>query len=157
MIGRPPKPDLERLMSKFVVDDVTGCWNWTAGKDGDGYGRFYPYRRKSMPAHRFNYELKFGPIPDGMFVCHRCDNPSCINIEHLFLGTNAENTADKVAKCRQYFARGSGNGHAKLTEADVAVIRAAEGVTQQKLADMYGVTQPTISEIRARKHWRHAE
>jgi hypothetical protein len=142
-------------MSKFKVDGATGCWNWTAGKDKNGYGQFSPYRRQNMRAHRASYELHREPIPEGLCVCHRCDNPSCINPDHLFLGTNAENTADRQAKGRQRYAIGSACGRAKLTEEEVSVILAAEGVTHRKLADRFGVTQSTISEIRSRKIWTH--
>jgi hypothetical protein len=89
----------ERFFDKIIVGE--SCWDWSAKKDKNGYGRFSPNGMNSqMPAHRFSWELHNGPIPEGMFVCHRCDNPSCTNPEHLFLGTPQDNMSDKVAKGR---------------------------------------------------------
>lgn len=145
-------PALDRLLAKITIDAETGCWNWTAGKFPDGYGQFVEVKR-SRGAHRVSYELHRGHIPKGMLVCHRCDNRGCINPDHLFLGTNSENMADMTAKSRQ--ARGSSNGRAKLTEADVLAIKSAVGITQQELARQYGVGQILISRIRRGKLWAH--
>ena len=77
------------------------CWLWTRAKNGKGYGIVRTYRRLRR-AHRVAYELRNGPIPDGLFCCHSCDNPGCINPDHLWLGDNAANVADKVAKGRHH-------------------------------------------------------
>lgn len=139
-----------RLLSKIKINDRSGCWDWLGCKFSTGYGQI-KLGGKKRTTHRFSYELHRGAIPSGQCVCHRCDNPGCVNPDHLFLGTDADNVADKVAKGRQ--AQGITHGLAKLTESDVLAIRAAVGVTQQNLAERHGVTQSAISLIRLGKNW----
>lgn len=105
-------------------------------------------------AHRFAYELLVGLIPEGLFVCHRCDNPPCCNPEHLFPGTAADNIADMLKKNRWAPAVGEAQGCAKLTTHDVVAIRCAQNISQSVLAKYYGVGQATVSRIRTRKAWR---
>ncbi|HEX8011565.1 MAG TPA: HNH endonuclease [Casimicrobiaceae bacterium] len=134
---------------------MNGCIEFRGHKRKDGYGAL-TIRRRYWLAHRFAYECVKGPIPPGMCVCHACDNPSCVNPEHLWLGTNADNVADKVVKGRQL--RGEKAALAKLTEAKVRTIRAeyAAGVAgYKKLARKYGVNRTTIRPIVRRKTWRH--
>jgi hypothetical protein len=140
----------DHLSTNVVINEASGCWEWTSHKDRWGYGRFWALG-KVRSAHRASYELHCGPIPDGMHVLHRCDNPTCINPEHLFLGTNAENVADKVAKGRQ--SRGSMNG-AKLTEADVIAIRASKEPIRE-VAQSYSVGWRHIAKIRRGESWAH--
>lgn len=104
-------------------------------------------------AHRVAYEFHCGPIPDGMRVLHRCDNPPCINPDHLFLGTQAENVADMISKGRKVVLQGEGHGSAKLTKADVLAIRAARGSSSRQLAVQYGVHSSQICRVRAGKKW----
>lgn len=143
---------LERFWAK-VKRDEPGCWVWTASKFWDGYGKFR-LGATMVKAHRISFEIHNGQIPDGLHVLHKCDNPACVNPEHLFSGSHAENMADKEAKARGVSFRGSKHGRAKLTEADVAVIRAARGVTQQQLADQFGVSNQLISRIKSGGIWR---
>lgn len=106
--------DLERFAKYYTCDLATGCWNWHGAFDGqprDGdnprgrYGRFV-IKKRTMGAHRASYELHRGPAPKGMQACHKCDNPACVNPDHLFLGTHQDNTDDKVAKGRCAMSRG---------------------------------------------------
>ena len=106
--------DLERFAKYYTCDLATGCWNWHGAFDGqprDGdnprgrYGRFV-IKKRTMGAHRASYELHCGPAPKGMQACHKCDNPACVNPDHLFLGTHQDNTDDKVAKGRCAMSRG---------------------------------------------------
>lgn len=143
---------LERLLSKVKVDDATGCWNWTGCKLNTGYGQMWAYGR-ARSTHRLSYELHRSPLPEGVQLCHRCDNRACVNPDHLFIGTNAENMADKVAKGRQ--ARGVGIAQSKLTENDVIAIRAAKDISQTLIAEQFGVSSGLISLVLSKKIWRH--
>ena len=139
----------ERLLARFRVNAKTRCWDWIGAK-AKGYGRLMAYGRM-CPAHRLSYELHCEPIPSGMHVLHHCDNPGCIRPEHLFVGTNADNMADKAAKGRQ--ARGIGHASARLTEADVSAIRSTRGMSHRKLAERYGVHPGHIGKIISGKKW----
>lgn len=130
----------DRFMAKIQEDESTGCWEWMGSGNGRGYGQIR-VGRTMRRAHRVSYELFCEPVPDGMLVCHSCDNPGCVNPEHLFLGTQCDNMADMRSKGRD-------GGRAKLSKADVLAIRAASGLTQRELGERFGVTQQQISNIR---------
>lgn len=131
----------ERFEQKYVPEPNCGCWLWTAGVTDDGYGKF-KVKGKMIPAHRFSYEQTNGPIPDGLWVLHKCDTPPCVNPAHLWLGTAMDNTLDSMKKDRH--GRGERNGRAKLTEIQVAEIRARKGESVHVLSAEYGVSEPTI-------------
>ena len=103
-------------------DSPEGCWVWTGGKAGAGYGKL-SHNKRSIYAHRFSYQHFIGDIPENLFVCHRCDNPACVNPQHLFLGTQKDNMQDMSRKGRQVFQvhpekapRGDLNGTRKHPE-----------------------------------------
>ena len=145
----PAVTTLEHFYAK-VGDGPDGCKLWTGAVIPGGYGQLTHNRRHYM-AHRFAYELAHGPIPGGLCVLHRCDRPACVNPHHLFLGTIADNNADKVAKGRS--SSGEQNGMAKLTEADVRVIRCAPGL-HREIAERFGVSRGLVGMIRRRDIWR---
>lgn len=157
MTGQKSNIDLaNRLAAKISVDADTGCWNWQGTKNNKGYGKLWVDGKKQY-AHRTSYRLHKSAIPVGLNICHRCDNPACINPDHLFVGTQAENLADRNAKGRQRIGerKGTNNGNAKLTERDVISIRASTGMKLRELAAKYGVTPTQISFIRRGKTWGH--
>jgi hypothetical protein len=134
------------------------CWPWTGGiLKPFGYGAFRPrygVHRKNR-AHRFSYELAYGPIPDALCVLHHCDNPPCCNPAHLFLGTRGDNAADRASKHRT--ACGERNHFTKLTTQQVLDIREryAHGETRRTLGAIYGVTPDNIRAIVLRLSWKH--
>lgn len=164
--ARPVQPVMERFWSK--VNKTDSCWLWIGSTDSSGYGSFSVKDgkgRKVWSAHRFAYTQLVDAIPDGMLVCHHCDTPRCVNPDHLFLGTDADNNADMIRKGRnrhptgdqhgthtkpESVRRGSSNGLAKLTEDQVLEIRnryAKGGVSQTALAKEFNVHQGTISKV----------
>jgi len=138
----------------------TPCLEWTANRNRLGYGLFQ-ISGKSERAHRVAWEMANGPIPPGLCVLHRCDNPPCVNSEHLFLGTHTDNMHDMFAKGRGIVARARGeqNGSAKLTEEKVRRIfqLRREGWMQARLALEFGVSETSITLILSRKRWAHLE
>lgn len=147
---------LSRLKAQTQIDEVSGCWNWTGSLAGGGYGQIL-IDNEPCRLHRLSYEIHRGPIPEGLFVCHHCDNRACFNPAHLFLGTNADNMADMVAKGRQRPAQGEAVGTSKLTEADVIAIRSAVGMTHEQLASRYGISRPQVSNLRRGRGWTHIQ
>lgn len=153
---RRKTPLVVRFFAKVKVGSETCCWNWTASKNHKGYGMIRT-DEGFRSAHRVSYEIHRGPIPEGMFVCHHCDNPGCVNPDHLFIGTPADNTADMDAKGRRSRRPGEANSNSKLNETDIIAIRTAKGITQQKLAEQYGVGSQQISNIRRGISWAHVD
>ena len=151
------KPQTERFYSKISKDQQTGCWEWTAALDRDGYGTF-KLNGKKWRAHRLSWTIKNGDIPEDIVVCHSCDNRKCCNDAHLFLGNNRMNTYDAIRKRRKADTSGEANGRAKLTENKVIEVRylCDQGLlSQREISDRTGVSQSLISLIKAKKIWKN--
>lgn len=151
-----PKYLVERFNSKWKVDSVSGCWVWTASIAGKGYGQIkLPKQRKQIYAHRLSYLIHKGELQDGQFVCHTCDNPRCVNPEHLFVGTAKDNQQDMKAKGRHLY--GSKNVRAVLNDEIVKeiLIDLSGDASQSAIAKHYGVSQITISRIKRGERWAH--
>lgn len=142
-MGKKPQT-IENVLSKLELG-ANGCFVWTGTKTGEGYGKL-TWGSKRRSAHRIIYESLVGPIPKGMFVLHRCDNPACVNPNHLFLGTAQDNSNDMKAKGRQ--AKGS-QACSKLCESQVVEILSHKqaGMSTPSIAQKYGVTTRTVRKI----------
>lgn len=144
-----------RFWDKVLIGD--GCWIWAAARTKTGYGTVGVGNGKTSQAHRVSWELCVGPIPDGMQVLHKCDNPPCVNPDHLFIGTNDDNMKDRKAKGR-YDLRGEKNPLSVLTEDAVRDIR--ENYRPRKtplkyFAEKYGVRLSAVHMAFKRKTWAH--
>lgn len=149
------RPLAERFWEKVDVRGADECWEWRGARVRHGYGRIGTVGREIDGAHRVSYRLHVGPIPAGMSVCHRCDNPPCVNPRHLFVGTQQDNWADMRAKGRGAdppHRRGHDNNTSKLTDQDVLAIRASQEGTAS-LARSYGVATSTIKRVRNGRTW----
>lgn len=149
---RKTRNPVERFEEKVIPVTESGCWLWDAGVKSNGYGQF-TLNGKEDRAHRASWVLFNGEIPEGMQVLHKCDNRLCVNPHHLFLGTPADNMADKVAKARQ----GKGLTHpcCTITADTVRKIRGLikSGTAQRSIAKMLGVSESMISEIKHNKRY----
>jgi hypothetical protein len=142
---------VNRFYDKIAAPDHRGCCIWIAGRSTSGYGQFRLDRRLEA-AHRLAWQWAHGPIPAGMKVLHRCDIPACVNVEHLFLGTDQDNARDRAAKGRNRDQTGENNNLAKLDRTAVLDIRTSS-LGAPALAKKYGVTREAIYAVRARKTW----
>ena len=145
----------KRLENHSQVNEKSECIEWTGSTSPEGYG-YIKVTDRTKYAHRIAYEIHKGPIPKHCVVMHVCDNPRCINPDHLVAGSIADNVADKVATGRQ--ARGEKNGRAKLRPRQVATIRRlhrAGRLTKSQLARQYSVDRGSIGRILSRKTWKH--
>lgn len=157
-----PVPINMRFRSRIIVSsEPDGCYEFNSHHDADGYARIKEGKRggKSFAAHRFAWELENGPIPDGMCVLHRCDNPGCVRVSHLFLGTLADNMRDMEAKGRGIHPSFTGSEHpmAKLSEDDVIEIRKlyGKGIRADAIAKRYGIALTTVYNVATRRSWKH--
>jgi len=144
----------KRLLSKYKIDPITSCWNFT-GSLVNGYGCIGFGLKNLMKAHRASYLVHFGEIPDNLDCCHTCDNPTCINPDHLFLGTAKENMEDMYSKGRRKHT-GDSSPNRKLSEKIVSDIRIeynGDGVNQTELANKYNTSQSNISNIVRNNIW----
>lgn len=150
------------------VQKGDGCWEWSGSLMNSGYGRFN-LKKRWQSAHRMAYSATHGPIPEGLLVCHKCDNPRCVRPSHLFLGTCKDNVHDCIRKGRcssgdSHWLRrtpgvmaGEANPHAMLTESQVIAMLTclSDGMTRQEVADKFKVRKEIVSRIDRGKSWSH--
>lgn len=140
------------------VKKTDECWEWIGNKRRFGYGSIQVAGKgsKKTPAHRLSYTMHVGPIPDGLFVMHKCDNPSCVNPDHLQLGTPKDNTQDMIAKGRKRVVApvGEGNGKSKLTN-EIALYIKKSASTNAQLARELGLSPNCIRGVRTGRTWKH--
>lgn len=156
-IGAAMETNPNKFFDKiFRPTEPNACWTWTAFKDRNGYGKI-TFNNKIYLAHRLAFLLEYGCLPGKLLVCHSCDNPSCVNPDHLFIGTMADNMADRDRKGRGNPRRGSDNGASKLKESDVVEIRRLTncGLSKLDIASRFGVHRSLISLILLGKLWKH--
>jgi hypothetical protein len=155
---------IQRFEQSYEPEPMSGCWLWTGGYVGDGYGKFW-HSGRTVRAHRWAWEHFRGPIADGLLVLHRCDVSSCVNPAHLFLGTTLDNVHDRDSKGRQcrgerhaavgrLVLRGDDHGSAKLNGEQVRAIR-ADSRSLLRIALEYGVCKSLVSQIKRRTIWKH--
>ena len=146
----------ERFDALVIKRRPDQCWGWLGTKHRQGYAKI-SVNGRHRPAHRISYMLHKGPIPDGMLVCHKCDNPECTNPNHLFIGTALDNMQDKIKKGRHKGAKRGAKHHlAKLSSKQVEEIRIlykTDPISQQDIADSFGISQGQVSMIVNFKRW----
>ncbi|SRR6266403_1567959 len=140
------------ILSKISIDS-NACWNFTGGMSGGGYGIISFGKYTQRGAHIISHELYKGKVPDDIFVCHSCDNPSCVNPDHLFLGTLQTNKDDEVSKWRH--AHGENHGCVKLTEEAVFEIRdlISKGYSLAWIGRKYNISKQAVYYIKIGKNW----
>ena len=157
--------DKDRIYKMTKVDTVSMCWNWLGTLKGTDKLKQYGSitvgsridgTRKQMSAHRFSYQVFNGEIPVGMFVCHTCDNPKCVNPKHLFLGTRQDNVDDRESKNRNVISSGEKHGNSKLTELQVLNIRQLkiDGVSRLEIHKITGISKTLIKEVLTYRNWK---
>lgn len=177
IIPRMSAKESDRFWKKVEFNSSSGCWDWTAYINKWGYGTF-GFSGDTWLVHRVSWTEHNGPIPEGLLVCHHCDNPKCVRPDHLFLGTDKDNSDDKRKKGRwtsghrprgkdhwcaripSSIPRGERNGHAKITDDDVRFIRKSfkRGVvTYKMLGEKFGMDYTNIRAIVKRRTWRHID
>lgn len=153
-------PESERFASKFTPEPNTGCWLWLGGLDQDGYGKFTTWRGSkwaNIGAHRFSIGFHGAPVPPGMLVCHHCDNPACVNPDHLYIGTPKDNASDIDRRGRRPLGERAPN--AKLTRATVSSARAllASGMSVSAASRALSVNVRTLSDVARGVSWSHVQ
>jgi hypothetical protein len=148
----PFKSVLDRFLNKVNTANPWNCWEWNGAKTRFGYGMI-SFKKRAHLAHRISWSLVNGEIPFGMCVLHVCDNPSCVNPHHLFLGTQEDNVKDRDQKRRRLPPIGTFNGRAKLTEQNIVGIL-EDSRYQKVIAKDYGVGQSQIGRIKRGEAWK---
>ena len=152
--------ELDAFMSRVEFEPISGCWLWSGAPGAGGYG-VVRIRKRYMKAHRASWLLHNGELPPHpMKLCHKCDTPACVNPEHLFIGTQAENVADMIAKGRDRRtpSKGSKNGAAKLDEEKVWAIRQMlrlKMYSEREIARSYGISYMAMNRIARWESWKH--
>ena len=151
---------LDRFDSKWVPVTECGCHLWTASVTKAGYGKFSRQdgTTRWVLAHRYSYERVNGKIPDGLLVCHKCDTPSCVNPEHLFVGTYTDNNRDRETKNRGRQQFGEKHGRSKLDEKQVIQLRElvrSGTMSSYAAGKKFGIDKKTAYDIASGKLWKH--
>ena len=152
------KKTLKERFDEKWVEDENGCWAWTAYKQPNGYGQIGEGGKhgKTLRAHRVSFEIYKGEIPKSTCVLHTCDNPACVNPQHLFLGSHDDNMQDKCVKGRQPV--GVEHGRHQLTEEEVVKIRLLydeKQTSHRVIGEMFAVSHSNVQAIGNRKTWKH--
>ena len=153
-MARPRIPIAQKLEQYSIKIPESGCWIWIGSINNHGYGRLTFGADRVIGAHRASYEHKYGDIPDHMFALHHCDVKCCVNPDHIFLGTQQENMADKVCKNRQ--ANGVKHGMSKLTEEQAREAKFGNSKPTE-LAKKFNCSATIIRQIRGGMYWKHLE
>ena len=150
------KTVIERFLEKVMPEPNSGCWIWTGSTNGCGYGKF-GIKYKLFGAHRFSFEYYKFPVPDGLYVCHSCDNRLCVNPDHLFVGTHKMNMNDMAKKGRAAHPKGELQSRSKLINNNIIEIRnlLKSGLTQTEIAKKFHVHPSHISRINSKEVWSH--
>lgn len=160
-MARPKGNDVEHFWSHVETGRLDECWIWKGAKRGKTTYGLCIFRGKKQSAHRVSYQINIGPIPEGLEICHRCDNPSCVNPAHLFAGTHTDNMRDMSRKGRNpaFFKQGERHPLSKLTKEKVLDIRRLirAGMPLRAIAERHGVSEPAISYINTGETWSHVQ
>jgi len=152
-MGKSKRLDVDKAFNERYTIAPNGCWEWTSYKSKKGYGTIFTVDGTIL-AHRYSWEKVNGPIPKGLFACHRCDNPSCCNPDHIFIGTQMENIQDCVAKGRRNTRKGTAVNTNKLTEEQVLRVFYDTRLAKEVAKD-FGISHYTVAGIRLKKSWKH--
>jgi hypothetical protein len=145
---------VDQALAMFIPVPEAGCWLWDGSWNGNKRGQLHIDGEGMIMAPRFFYQHHVGPIADGLFVCHKCDTPACVNPDHLYLGTHTDNMRDRRRKGRGWNPPGEGNPNSRLTEQVVRAIFNDQRRTKYITAH-YGVAQATVYDIKRGRRWKH--